>query len=542
MLTVAVGTAILAGLSAFATPAAGAGRSGHTPPPEGGTLRFGLSQEPGRLDPAFSRTYSGRVVLAQLCERLYELDATGNPTPQLAAGFPESSEEGQVHIIRLKPNLRFNDGTPFDAAAVKASLERYLNEKGSLRRSELAPLTEVEAVDAHTVRLRLDRPYAPLLAVLSDRAGMMLSPAQASLLGDRFESHPVCVGPWRFVERVPGKGIVLERSPYYDTGATRTGVQRIVFTPIPDSARRLAALRSGDVDVINAVPALDIAGLRADPAFGIVQVLGPGYVGITFNIANGAGRSAGAVTPGTPWSQQPKVREAFELGLDRERLNREALGGEYVPGCTPLSPATAFHSIGVKCSVRNIPAAKRLLAQAGYPRGLALTLTLVDDPVQVRVGQVIQAQEKEAGIRVRLNPVPFPEALARQERGQFAALLLGFAGRLDPDSVIFPFHTCRGALNFSLACDPALDRLLTEAQEQTAPAERKRLYTEAIEKLSQNRTIVYLYHPKFTAAFTRRVSGLEAPPDGLLRLAGVRLDAAASAPGRTSARTGASRK
>ena len=164
-------------------------------------------------------------------------------------------------------------------------------------------------------------------------------------------------------------------------------------------------------------------------------------------------------------------------------------------------------------------------------------LTLVNDPVQVRVGEAIQAMEKEAGIRVRLKPVLFSEAISRQERGQFDALLLGFAGRLDPDSVIFPFHTCRGALNFSLFCDPTLDRLLTDAQEQMDPEERQRLYAEAVEKLSQNRTIVYLYHQKYTAAFSRRVTGLEAPPDGLLRLAGVRLDGSVPAPSPASTPT-----
>jgi peptide/nickel transport system substrate-binding protein len=520
----ALGTVLLAGLIGLAAPvAAGAQSAGHAARQQAATLRFGLSQEPDSLDPTWSRTYSGRLVLTQLCERLYDLDSTGTIAPQLAAALPVSSEKGRVHVIRLRANLRFNDGTPFDAAAVKASLERYLSQNGSQRRAELAPLEGVDAIDAHTVRLRLDRPYAPLLAVLSDRAGMMLSPAQMNRLGDRFGSEPVCLGPWRFGERVPGKRIVLERSSFY-AGAARTPVQRLVFVPIPDSAQRLAALRRGEVDVINAVPALDIASLRADPRFGVIQVLGPGYVGVTFNIANRSGRSAGPANLGTPWARQPKVREAFELSLDREALNRQALGGEYVPGCTPISPAAPFHPAELKCSVRDIPAAKRLLAEAGYAGGLTLDLTLVDEPVQLRVGETLQAMAQDAGIQVRLKPASFDEVLARQEQGQFDALLLGFAGRLDPDSVIYPFHTCQGALNFSLACDPALDRLLTRAREQMDPAERHRLYLEVVGKLSQNRTIVYLYHPKYSVAFSRRVAGLEAPPDGLLRLAGVRWD------------------
>ncbi|MFI5399497.1 MAG: ABC transporter substrate-binding protein [SAR324 cluster bacterium] len=521
----AAGTALLGGLVGLEAPAAlGTGRAAHASEPDG-TLRFGLGQEPDSLDPTFSRTYAGRLVLTQLCERLYDVDGNGNPTPQLAADLPESSRDGRVQVIRLRSDLRFNDGTPFDAAAVKASLDRYVNQPGSMRSAELAAVAGVDAIDAHTIRVRLDRPYAPLLSVLSDRAGMILSPAQMSRLGDRFETEPVCVGPWAFVKRLPGKKIVLERSSFY-SGAAGTGVRRIVFKSIPDSARRLAALRDGEVDVINAVPARDIAGLRADARFGVTQVLGPGYVGITFNIANRSGRSAGPANLGTPWARQPKVREAFEASLDREAINRQALGGEIVPGCTPISPVASLHPKGLKCSVRDIPAAKRLLAEAGYPGGLSLDLTLVDDPVQLRVGEAIRAMEQDAGIQVRLKPAPFADVMAQQEGGQFDALLMGFAGRLDPDSVIYPVQTCRGALNFSLSCDPALDRLLNQAQEQMNPAERQRLYSEAVEKISQNRTIIYLYHQKFTTAFSRRVSGLQAPPDGLLRLAGIRLDAA----------------
>jgi peptide/nickel transport system substrate-binding protein len=496
--------------------------------PQAGLLRFGLSQEPDSLDPTLSRTYSGRVLLTQLCERLYDLDANGSPVPQLAAALPETSAGGRVHIIRLRPNLRFNDGTAFNAQAVKTTLDRFLTQKGSMRRTELGPVIGVDVVDALTVRLRLDRPYAPLLVVLSDRAGMILSPSQLSRLGDRFESEPVCIGPWQFAQQVPGKKIVLERSPFY-RGASPTTLQRVVFKPIPDSGQRLAALRNGEVDMINGVPPLEIAALRADPRFGVTQVLGPGYVGITFNIANRSGRTAGPANLDTPWARQAKVREAFDLSLDRVALNQQALGGEYVPGCTPISPATPLHPNDHICPKRDIAAAKKLLAEAGYPDGLSLDLLIVDDVVQLRVGQTIQAMAKDAGILVRLKPAPFQTVIAQQEKGQFEALLLGFAGRLDPDSVIFPFHTCHGSLNFSLACDPTLDRLLLDAQGQTDVGERQKTYAKAIGRILQNHVIVYLFHQKYTVAYSRRVSGLEAPPDGLLRLANVRVGNSVSA-------------
>jgi peptide/nickel transport system substrate-binding protein len=490
---------------------------------EPASLQIGLPQEPETLDPTLSRTFTERLVLTQLCERLYDLDTTGEPVPQLAAGLPEATEGGRVQLIRLMPNLRFNDGTPFDAQAVKVSLERHLTLGDSLRRSELGPLASIEVAGPLAVRLKLDRPFAPLLVALADRAGMILSPAQISRRGESAISDPVCVGPWQFDDRVAGERLVFQRSPFY-SGAKTSNVQRLVFRPIPDSGRRLAALRNGEVQLIISVPPSEIENLRKDSRFEIVQVLGPGYVGITINIANRTGRQAGAANLGTPWAKLPKVREALDLSLDRSALNQSALGGEYVPGCTPISPGVPIHPAEMKCPPRDVARAKQLLADEGYPGGLSLDLTIMDDPVQRRIGEAIQSMVREAGIQVRLKPASFREVLSQQERGQFEALLLGYAGRLDPDSVIFPFHTCRGTFNFSLSCDPALDRLLHEAQEKQLPAARLQLYGEAIDRLGQIRSIIYLFHQKYSIAFSRRVTGVKYAPDGLPRLAEVRLE------------------
>ena len=167
------------------------------------TLVVALNQDPDLLDPTLARTYVGRIVFAAMCEKLYEIDERLQIHPQLAAGLPEIGDGGKAVTIRLRPGVKFNDGTPLDADAVKFSLDRHRELKGSTRRSELAPVTAVEVVDALTVRVRLKASFAPLLATLSDRAGMPISPTAARALGEKFGTAPVCVGPWSFVERVP---------------------------------------------------------------------------------------------------------------------------------------------------------------------------------------------------------------------------------------------------------------------------------------------------------------------------------------------------
>src|SRR5215831_16301720 len=136
------------------------------------TLVVALNQDPDILDPTLSRTYVGRIIYAHMCEKLYEIDENLRISPQLAADMPAISDGGKTVTIELRPGVKFNDGTPMNAEAVRFSLDRHLHMKGSNRRSEIDPITAVEVVDPLTVRLRLKAPFSPLVAVLADRAGM----------------------------------------------------------------------------------------------------------------------------------------------------------------------------------------------------------------------------------------------------------------------------------------------------------------------------------------------------------------------------------
>src|SRR5262245_36748469 len=210
------------------------------------TLTVALNQDPDVLDPTLSRTYVGRIVFAQMCEKLYEIDEQLRIQPQLAAAMPVTGDGGKTVTIKLRPGVKFNDGTAMTAEAVRFSLDRHRTMAGSNRKSELESVGAVEVVDPLTVRLRLKAPFSPLTAQLADRAGMPVSPAAVGKLGDKFGTAPVCVGPWQFVERVAQDRIVVERSPhYFDPGAAK--FDRVVFRIIPDDNVRLANLRSGDI-------------------------------------------------------------------------------------------------------------------------------------------------------------------------------------------------------------------------------------------------------------------------------------------------------
>src|ERR1700746_1161482 len=201
------------------------------------TLRIGLAEDPDVLDPTLARTFVGRIVFASLCDKLFDIDEKLNIVPQLATSY-EWSADSKALTLKVRPGVTFHDGEKLDAAAVKFNIERHKTMPGSNRRGELAPVSSVDVIDAATVRLNLSAPFAPLLAQLADRAGMMVSPKAAQSEGEKFGAKPVCSGPFRFVERVAQDRIVVERYPQY-WNKDKVHFDKVIFLPIPDSTVRL---------------------------------------------------------------------------------------------------------------------------------------------------------------------------------------------------------------------------------------------------------------------------------------------------------------
>src|SRR5205823_6064379 len=233
----------------------------------------------------------------------------------------ESSADNKALTVKLRSGVTFHDGEKLDAAAVKYNLERHKNMPGSNRKGELAVVSSVDAVDPMTVRINLAAPFAPLLAVLTDRAGMMVSPKAAEAAGEKFGAKPVCSGPFRFVERIAQDRIVLERFPnYWNKGQIH--FERIVYLPIVDATVRLANLRSGQLDFIERLAPNDVPGRRGDGRFKVAKIVEIGYQGITINV----GKSE--LAQKNPLGRDARVREAFELSLDRDAIVKVAMDGE----------------------------------------------------------------------------------------------------------------------------------------------------------------------------------------------------------------------
>jgi peptide/nickel transport system substrate-binding protein len=486
-----------------------------------GYAQVALAEAPDLLDPTLAGTFVGRTVFANMCEKLFDVNAKLQIVPQLAAAMPRISDHGRTYTISLRTGIRFNDGTPLTAAAVRTSLIRDKTNKLSQRTSELTSVRSVQVVDQHTVRLKLSAPFAPLTSVLADRSGMVMSPKALAAEKDKFGQHPVCVGPFEFQNRPSTDEINLKKSPYY-YDREHVHLAGIHFTVVTDGPVRATDIRSGDVDVVDRAEPQDLATLESDSNLHVRAVTSLGYQGIDFNVGNAHGATKAPATPSnTPFATRQKLRKAFELTLDRNVINEVVFDGAYEPTCTPLPPGEFAVKLG--CSHRNIAEAKRLIRSSGMKAPIPVQLIVENDPQDEQLATVIQAMAKDGGFDVSLEPTEFDTLLTRAQNGQFQTVAVGWSGRLDPDQNISAFVTPKSSLNYSAVHDPGINSLVARARATQDLAARRALYKQLAELLNERLPIIYLYREKYDLVTSSHITGVQFYGDGLIRLGQARL-------------------
>ena len=485
---------------------------------DGGTLVMALSAEPDQLDPALSRSLYSRYVFHAMCQKLYDVDQDAKVVPQLATALPTTSADGKTVTIPVRDDIQFADGTPFNAEAVKASIDRELTIEGSGRKSELGPITDVTAKDSKTVVVTLSKPFAPLTAALTDRAGMVVSPKAAKALGDKFATAPVCVGPFKFAKRVPQNSIELVKDPkFYD--ADKVHFDKVTYRIITDASIRAANLRSGDVQVADSLSAQDVPALQKEKNLQVLQSQSLGYQGVTFNIGNSSGIGNPLKQLDTPEAKDPRIRQAFELSIDRAGLVKVVFNDFNTVACSPISPKSEFSTEAAqKCTPHDPAKAKQLLKEAGVTTPVKIPMITSNNPDSLRLAQALQSMVKEGGFDLQIKPVEYASLLDQQDRGEFSLLQLGWSGRIDPDANITNFVGTGGSQNVAGFSDKAVDELLDKARESNDVAERKDLYGQVIDKLHQSDPLIYLYRQRNLTGISTSVKGVQVFPDGVVRL------------------------
>lgn len=466
-LTLAAGLALAGGACA----PAGAGPT---------TLRYGLTLAPTGIDPHINASAELGIPLTSVYDTLVYLDpVSGAFAPGLAERWT-ISDDGLVYTFTLRTDVRFHDGTSFDAEAVRANVEYVLNPEHHSQKAAamLGPLDRVEVIDAHTVALHLHEPFAPLLDSLSQVYLGMASPQALATWGpSEYQFHQVGTGPYRFVEYIANDRLTIERNPDYAWApsvyrSSTAQIDRIVFTFYADAATRALALEAGEVDVLGEVPPRDAERLAATGRFTLHAVPIPSQpLQYFFNTQR-------------PPTDDVRVRQALILAVDRAAIVRMVFGAHSPAARGPLSAATLGFAPQAAFPEPDPARAAALLEQAGWVdddgdgvrtrSGQPLAVRLVVPPwgSNPEAAQLVQEAWRAVGARVELELVagfgPLREA---QAAGGYNAISLNFFGS-DPD-LLRAFYASDGLYNWANLDDPLIDALLDQAAAETHDADAR---------------------------------------------------------------------
>jgi peptide/nickel transport system substrate-binding protein len=475
------------------------------------TLRIALREDLDIMDPTLATTYAGRIVFAGLCDKLFDIDEKLNIVPQLATGYEWA--DPKTLVIHLRQGVKFQDDEVMDAEAVKSSLLRDLTMPGSFRKNEISSIDHIDVVDPATIRIALKQPSGAFLAQLTDRAGMILAPKVAAASGKDFGQHPVCSGPFKFVERVPQDHVTLERFPgYWDNKDIH--FDRVVYQVLVDSSVRLANLKAGTVDLVEYITPTDTAAVKADPKLKLVVSNALGYFGITNNLDNRPQAK-------NPYGQSALVRQAFDLAIDRAALVNVVFSDMDAPTVQAVPENSPFYDAALKVPARDVAKAKALLKQAGVTLPVKLELLTFNTPDILQASEVIQSMAAEAGFEVHIQAMEFASSLQTAQRGDFQAYMIGWSGRVDIDGNTYAFLHSGGASNDGHYASAMVDKLLDAARGLTDVTQRKALYAQMWPQLRQDLPITYLWSWRNIVGMSAKLTGFRPVPDGMIRLQGL---------------------
>ncbi|CAN5200827.1 ABC transporter substrate-binding protein [soil metagenome] len=473
----------------------------------GGTLILALNSDCTTMDPHRSTAAVDRQVYQLVYDKLVDIDEGLNIVPELASEWV-ISDDGLEYTFTLVEGVTFHDGEPFNAEAAKFNFDRMLDEAtASPRRSEITQITAVEAVDELTLMLTLSQPFSPLLATLSDRAGMMISPAAVEELGDDLARNPVGTGAFSFVEWIEDDHLTLTRNdswwqeglPYLD---------EVRYIPITDASVRLTALRTNDVQMIDQVSARDVAQAREDPDLVYDEVAGLGFTYISLHSSN-------------PPFDNMALRQAVAWTLDREAINETLFFGTGSAAQTPIPPSSWAYDESVQIYTQDYDMARQKLEEGGMPDGFEFTMLVTNTPDGVQLAEAYRAMIGEAGIVANIELLEFGTLLDRSNAGDYQAVSLGWSGRPDPDGNIYGYFHSEGGLNRGSYSNPEVDELLDQTRAVSDQDERRALYSELLTIVAEEAPMIFVRFPAEIKIWQPVIEGFMHVPDGMMRMDGV---------------------
>ena len=482
-------------------------------PKRGGRLRVSLVSDPTNLDPHTSTATTETYVQRQVYDPLVDLDENLNPVPILAQAWEQP--DPTTLIFKLRPGIKFHDGTELDAAAVKWHFERQLDPATkAFNRTLLESIKAVDAVDSTTVRLSLKEPDAALLLTIANSGAGRVVPKSAfdKFGADGLVRNPVGSGPFKFVEWVQGSHITLRRNDSY-WQKDLPYLDEIVFRTVPDSGVKLTELRTGNSDFIDDFLVRDANTIKGDQAFEVSMVPGLGYLRIELNHGK------------PPFDNKP-LRQAFAAAVNRSAIDRVVFLGSGAIAQGPIPPNSWAYDKELRGwgPPANPELAKQKLVEGGQSSGFKFTFDVNNATQRVQISQLVQEQLRQVGMEMEiliLEPGPYG---ARRPSLEYVSRLATWSGRADPIGNMYSHFVTGGANNFGAYSNPEVDRQLEIARTSSVREERIRAFQAAQRLIVEDAPVVFLYHEPWIRAWSSKLKGYKALADGAVRLGGVWLE------------------
>ena len=499
------------------------------------TFVFGAQGEPVCLDPAIITDGISSRITNQIFEGLVKYKgSTTEVIPSLAEGSRVSAD-GTVWTFTLRKNVKFHDGTPFDAKAVVWNFERWRFTKHPQHENQIKAgqtfeyyeaqmggfddkslITKVEAVNPTTVRFTLKEPQGPFLANLAMFTFVLASPTAIEKRGTESCKHPVGTGAFRLVEWKPNQEVILEANlDYWDTaGAPK--VQRAIIRNIKDSSQRLVALKAGEIHGMEGLNPDDVKVVRADPNLQII--LRPtnttGYLAFNYKVKE---------------FQDRRVRQAIAHAINKQGIVNALYGGTGLTATQFQPPPLWGHNKDLKDYPYSPDRARALLKEAGFGQGLK-EITWEDGrteplpfwympvsrpyyPNPKEIAEAMAADLAKVGIAVKLQTIDWSAYLDKRKKGELPLYMLGWTGdNGDPDNFVCYFFCNPGASREGFYSNKALAEVLLQGQKLTDQEKRAPLYRKAEQMIHDEAARIFIAHNQPPLPFSKKVKGYVANP------------------------------
>ncbi len=474
-------------------------------PKEGGTLIVARLSDAENLDPQFSSTINAASVFHHtIYEGLVQRDKNMEFQPMLAKEWNQPDE--WTWEFKLREDVVFHDGTPLTSEAVKKTFERVLDkEVASPKAGLFKMIKEVKAIDEYTVQFILTEPFSPLLSILANHEGGILSPKAIEQFGKQLSQNPVGTGPFKFQAWTAGQEIQLVKNEQY--WGKQPKVDKVVYRVVPEDTTRVAMVQTGEAHIAEPVPVTEIERIQGSKDMELYRSSAFGTEFIGFNFKS------------KPFDDI-RVRQAINYAIESNVILQGVYNNVGSKANSLLGPQVFGYHKDLKGYEYNVNKAKQLLAEAGYPNGFKTSLVTMDQKERVNLAEVVQSQLKGIGIELEVKVMEygaFVSALGKGESEMFISSWRNATGDADYNQYHLFHGSSHGASgNYFFYTNEEVDKLIEEGRLVSDSEKRKEIYAKLQEIQEEEAVFIPVRILENIAATNNNVQGLYINPSGYL--------------------------